>query len=631
MKKTVIAVMVSVYAAAAPYYCRSLDATFSDAALCASACGVACQELQPTGDAGSCDTAAYKGFVYHGGKTYAISKERKFWSGFGNLAMPKTEQINRVLAAVTGYYGADAWIGVYDPKKSTGYNTPDPGRFVFRDGSATIWANWSTGQPDNRVEQEDIGTVAPLGEHWVVMAADGTWSDLGLHAVFPEADGHEPLRYGLVEFNGRLGCVDGTPDTATVPASQDDVVSAYCNGETPCLICSDGVQVARCGCPAGTVYDAGRDLCTGDPICPPGTVLNSGTLMCEGGSSCAAGGVYDPGTGKCVDEPSSCIHINDGKSYTVPKNGWIQTSYFRMWYDDRCYATTPTDMHFVLWGTGTGTTTKEYTVPPGERIATFSHSGTVNPTNGSREPTVTPPSCPDGQRDLDGTCVADPKCPDGTVRNGGECISPHCPLGEYGCTDVNESGTVAADDTVQGANDKQNDGMRDEEGNCLGRIYIFNGNDSRCRTAGLQTGGSNCCVKGTKWIGLAKCNQTEQQLAKLREFGQQDGQCRYIGDYCAVKVLKVCLQKKKTYCCFSSPLARIIQEGGRQQLGIPWGDPRSPNCRGFTPEEFQKIDFSKIDFSDWVDNELTPNILNGASKDIENITKGIRDSFSNSQ
>lgn len=39
-------------------------------------------------------------------------------------------------------------------------------------------------------------------------------------------------------------------------------------------------------------------------------------------------------------------------------------------------------------------------------------------------------------------------------------------------------------------------------------------------------------------------------------------------------------------------LAKIMHEQGRPQLGIGWS-----NCDGFTPEQFQAIDFSKIDLS----------------------------------
>jgi hypothetical protein len=156
-------------------------------------------------------------------------------------------------------------------------------------------------------------------------------------------------------------------------------------------------------------------------------------------------------------------------------------------------------------------------------------------------------------------------------------------------------------DTVQGANDKKNDGKVDENG-CEGTVYIFNGRDLRCRLPGFQTGFSNCCKKTKTWFGLGYCKESEKELAALRAWGKLDGQCHLVGSYCAVKVFGICIQKKQTYCCFNSVLARIIQEQGRQQLGIGWGDPKSPNCRGFTPEEFQKIDFSKIDFSEWYED-----------------------------
>ena len=32
---------------------------------------------------------------------------------------------------------------------------------------------------------------------------------------------------------------------------------------------------------------------------------------------------------------------------------------------------------------------------------------------------------------------------------------------------------------------------------------------------------------------------------------------------------------------------------------MAWGEAKSPNCKGFTPEEFQKIDFSKLDLSEF--------------------------------
>lgn len=92
--------------------------------------------------------------------------------------------------------------------------------------------------------------------------------------------------------------------------------------------------------------------------------------------------------------------------------------------------------------------------------------------------------------------------------------------------------------------------------------------------------------------------------------------CHEVGEYCIKRWPFVgCVQKAKSFCCFNSKLARIIHEQGRPQLevfqpngawtGIP-GDPnfsvRNPNCRGFTPEEFQSLDFNKIDLSEYIED-----------------------------
>jgi len=87
---------------------------------------------------------------------------------------------------------------------------------------------------------------------------------------------------------------------------------------------------------------------------------------------------------------------------------------------------------------------------------------------------------------------------------------------------------------------------------------------------------------------------------------KESGYCHYVGKKCIKKLPLVgCVQKAKVYCCFNSKLARIIHEQGRPQLSSfgpsgGWGSAKHPNCRGFTPEEFQSIDFGRIDFSEYV-------------------------------
>ncbi len=124
-------------------------------------------------------------------------------------------------------------------------------------------------------------------------------------------------------------------------------------------------------------------------------------------------------------------------------------------------------------------------------------------------------------------------------------------------------------------------------------MRIFTGQSLRCGKT--QLGFSNCC-KDNGWgvdIGLANCSEQEKLLGMKR----QSGQCHYVGSYRRGNIFN--RRKYYRYCCFNSKLARIIQQQGRAQLGIGWGSARNPSCRGFTPEELTRIDFSRIDFREF--------------------------------
>jgi hypothetical protein len=232
------------------------------------------------------------------------------------------------------------------------------------------------------------------------------------------------------------------------------------------------------------------------------------------------------------------------------------------------------------------------------------------------------------------TCPLDPSYPCIDTGSGAYC-SP------YQCIDVDDPNNVQNTDTTEGANDRTDDGPRDSNGSCLGVVRIFNGQDMRCRPPGLQTGWSDCCRKSRTWFGLGQCGAREQQLAKFRttiqyrgqerDYTAADARCHYVGDYCAEKIpLAGCVQKKKTYCCFGSPLARIIQEQGRPQLGKGWGDPKSPDCSGFTIDEFQKLDFSKIDFSEWINmivGQETANLQNNLPNQTQDMQQNIQNMY----
>lgn len=98
---------------------------------------------------------------------------------------------------------------------------------------------------------------------------------------------------------------------------------------------------------------------------------------------------------------------------------------------------------------------------------------------------------------------------------------------------------------------------------------------------------------------LSGCDQQDMETAMLRA----SDMCHEVGSYCATSVLGVCLQRARGHCCFNTKLGRIIQEQGRPQLrsfnAALWGTPRNPMCRGFTPEEFQALDFSRMDLSEY--------------------------------
>lgn len=126
--------------------------------------------------------------------------------------------------------------------------------------------------------------------------------------------------------------------------------------------------------------------------------------------------------------------------------------------------------------------------------------------------------------------------------------------------------------------------------------FIFKGSRATCDNTIL--GFNNCC-RDSGWgqdLHLAHCSDEEKKLGQDKE----KNLTTYIGEYCSKKFLGVCLEHKKSYCSFASKLARLVQEQGRRgQLGIGFGDAENTDCRGLTPEEMQRIDFSTIDFSEF--------------------------------
>ena len=191
---------------------------------------------------------------------------------------------------------------------------------------------------------------------------------------------------------------------------------------------------------------------------------------------------------------------------------------------------------------------------------------------------------------------------------------PICPYGPgypclmngatYQCSDVSCADTVT---TQPDTTSYQNDGQRDPNtGQCLGQIYIFNGGAGTCKEPGLHTNFFQCCTTdpGSFLFVEAVCGTKDRETAEAMAAGRT----HYVGSSCVDEwPLIGCVQSAQTHCIFQSKLGRIVQEQGRLQLkafqdafGLPyWGTPELPNCRGFTPEEFQSLDFSKMDLSEY--------------------------------
>lgn len=95
-----------------------------------------------------------------------------------------------------------------------------------------------------------------------------------------------------------------------------------------------------------------------------------------------------------------------------------------------------------------------------------------------------------------------------------------------------------------------------------------------------------------QWL---KCGQDEVLTAMKRKADL----CHYVGSYCDQKVLGACVKKREAQCCYVSKLAKIVNVGGKQQLGLTFGTPENLSCEGFTAQDMEKLDFSKLDLSEF--------------------------------
>ena len=93
-----------------------------------------------------------------------------------------------------------------------------------------------------------------------------------------------------------------------------------------------------------------------------------------------------------------------------------------------------------------------------------------------------------------------------------------------------------------------------------------------------------------------KCEDEEFELAAKREMKT----CHKVGSYSESELLGISSMEYNSYCCFNSPLSRILQVQIRKQLKIGWGSAEHPDCSGVAPETLQAVDWNRIDLSEWL-------------------------------
>ncbi len=150
---------------------------------------------------------------------------------------------------------------------------------------------------------------------------------------------------------------------------------------------------------------------------------------------------------------------------------------------------------------------------------------------------------------------------------------------------------------------------------CIESIAIFSGEGLSCRKDSF---GFNQCCNVNGWgvdAGLSACTAEEHELG----YARQAKRTHYIGSYCSHSNVFGCYAHAYVYCAFNSKIGRIIQVQGRAQLGIGWGSPQAPNCRGFTDAELASINFDLIDFSEYFGDVFAEIGVTPSSTDMQNI------------
>ncbi|MEB8475019.1 conjugal transfer protein TraN [Acidithiobacillus ferriphilus] len=97
---------------------------------------------------------------------------------------------------------------------------------------------------------------------------------------------------------------------------------------------------------------------------------------------------------------------------------------------------------------------------------------------------------------------------------------------------------------------------------------------------------------------LTACKNEEFKLGQKRKLHA----CQNLGTYCVTKVLGICMEHKDVFCCYASPLSRIIASQiriGQPNVAGGYGTAQNPQCGGFTVQQLAAVDWAEVSLSAW--------------------------------
>ena len=382
-----------------------------------------------------------------------------------------------------------------------------------------------------------------------------------------------------------VGAVDCTPqhsEPACPPGGTPDSERGVC-------------QTAYSGsCPSGYAYQPSEDRCEAAILCPEGMTFDAERKLCQGADVCPLGGQYacvgEQGASRCSSNICIDLSVPDNEILELPEEDVV-------YQDDGPVDEAGNCLGELYIFSGKATRCR----PPGVTVG-YLYDWCDNDAQALSDATT-------GSRITSMVTAAKRSYEVARVAYYSYQIATGAMTAVEGAGGVIALANTATGATVAtfGSGSAIGAGVMAAEGAVAGGATA-----SSAVGAGLQSYASALLNPATIAVSVAVmvamkvlfgggCDQKDVETALLDD----SDYCVYLGTVCEKKWPMVgCVQRAKRFCCFNSKMARIIHEQGRPQLKVfgpdgGWGDLKNPNCRGFTPEEFQQLDFAKIDLSEY--------------------------------